>query len=151
MSVGVRGPVSVRQAVSVSPVEVMSMQITKSVNGEDADALCLLIIDFLNYLLCEDDILCGRCEDRMHDIDLTRINTGLSIEAHVMNRLNILTEALHIIEVRPYGIEALYASGTCSDDHLLTGTHELNAGTGDVCLQILCVVTTRKCDTDHTV
>lgn len=34
VSVGVRGPVSVHQAVSVSPVEVESMQITKSVNGE---------------------------------------------------------------------------------------------------------------------
>lgn len=34
VSVGVRGPVSVHQAVSVDPVEVESMQITKSVNGE---------------------------------------------------------------------------------------------------------------------
>lgn len=34
VSVGVRGPVSIHQAVSVSPVEVESMQITKSVNGE---------------------------------------------------------------------------------------------------------------------
>lgn len=34
VSVGVRGPVSVHQAVSVSPVEVESLQITKSVNGE---------------------------------------------------------------------------------------------------------------------
>lgn len=34
VSVGVRGPVSVHQAVSISPVEVESMQITKSVNGE---------------------------------------------------------------------------------------------------------------------
>lgn len=34
VSVGVRGPVSVHQAVSVEPVEVESMQITKSVNGE---------------------------------------------------------------------------------------------------------------------
>lgn len=34
VSVGVRGPVSVHQAVSVSPVLVESMQITKSVNGE---------------------------------------------------------------------------------------------------------------------
>lgn len=33
-SCGVRGPVSIHQAVSVSPVEVESMQITKSVNGE---------------------------------------------------------------------------------------------------------------------
>ncbi len=34
VSVGVRGPVSVHQAVSVSPVEIEEMQITKSVNGE---------------------------------------------------------------------------------------------------------------------
>ena len=33
-SAGVRGPVSIHQAVSVSPVEIQSMQITKSVNGE---------------------------------------------------------------------------------------------------------------------
>ena len=34
VSVGVRGPVSIHQAVSVSPVEIESMQITKSVSGE---------------------------------------------------------------------------------------------------------------------
>lgn len=34
VSVGIRGPVSVHSAVSVSPVEISSMQITKSVNGE---------------------------------------------------------------------------------------------------------------------
>ena len=34
VSVGVRGPVSIHQAVSVSPVDVVSMQITKSVNSE---------------------------------------------------------------------------------------------------------------------
>ncbi len=34
VSVGVRGPVSIRQAESVSPVDIVSMQITKSVNGE---------------------------------------------------------------------------------------------------------------------
>ena len=33
---GVRGPVSIHQAVSASPVEVRSIQITKSVNGEPA-------------------------------------------------------------------------------------------------------------------
>ena len=38
LSVGVRGPVSVHQAVSISPVEIESMQITKSVNGESAKA-----------------------------------------------------------------------------------------------------------------
>ena len=37
VSIGVRGPVSIHQAVSVSPVEVCSMQITKSVNGESKE------------------------------------------------------------------------------------------------------------------
>lgn len=37
MSVGVRGPVSIHQAVSISPVEIESQQITKSVNGEKTE------------------------------------------------------------------------------------------------------------------
>lgn len=37
VSVGVRGPVSIHQAVSVDPIEVCSYQITKSVNGSDKD------------------------------------------------------------------------------------------------------------------
>ena len=37
MSVGVRGPVSIHQAVSISPVEIESQQITKSVNGEKGE------------------------------------------------------------------------------------------------------------------
>lgn len=37
VSVGVRGPVSIHQAVSLSPVEIESMQITKSVNGEKGE------------------------------------------------------------------------------------------------------------------
>lgn len=35
VSLGIRGPVSIHQAVSVSPVDIISMQITKSVNSED--------------------------------------------------------------------------------------------------------------------
>lgn len=34
VSFGVRGPVSIHQAVSLSPVDILSMQITKSVNSE---------------------------------------------------------------------------------------------------------------------
>lgn len=34
VSAGVRGPVSVHQAISISPVRIEEMQITKSVNGE---------------------------------------------------------------------------------------------------------------------
>lgn len=38
VSVGVRGPVSIQQAISASPVDIISMQITKSVNGESGKA-----------------------------------------------------------------------------------------------------------------
>lgn len=37
LSIGVRGPVSIQQAVSISPVDVESLQITKSVNGSKED------------------------------------------------------------------------------------------------------------------
>lgn len=37
VSLGIRGPVSIHQAVSVSPVEIQSMQITKSVNGDSSE------------------------------------------------------------------------------------------------------------------
>lgn len=37
VSVGVRGPVSIHQAVSVDPVEIQTMQITKSVNSETVE------------------------------------------------------------------------------------------------------------------
>lgn len=37
VSVGVRGPVSIHHAVSVSPVEIQSIQITKSVNSEPSE------------------------------------------------------------------------------------------------------------------
>ena len=37
VSVGVRGPVSIHQAVSISPIQIQSMQITKSVNGEPGE------------------------------------------------------------------------------------------------------------------
>jgi CRISPR-associated protein Csd2 len=37
VSLGVRGPISIHQAVSVSPVDVVAMSITKSVNSEKTD------------------------------------------------------------------------------------------------------------------
>lgn len=36
-SLGIRGPVSIHQAISQSPVDIVSMQITKSVNSEEKD------------------------------------------------------------------------------------------------------------------
>ena len=38
VSVGVRGPVSIHQAISCSPVDINSMQITKSVNSEPSES-----------------------------------------------------------------------------------------------------------------
>lgn len=37
VSVGVRGPVSIHQGISISPVDINSMQITKSVNGDPSE------------------------------------------------------------------------------------------------------------------
>lgn len=37
ISIGVRGPVSIHQAKSITPVEIISQQITKSVNSESED------------------------------------------------------------------------------------------------------------------
>lgn len=37
VSLGIRGPISIHQAVSVSPVDTISMQITKSVNSESKE------------------------------------------------------------------------------------------------------------------
>ena len=37
VSAGVRGPVSIHQAVSISPVDVQTLQITKSVNGDPGE------------------------------------------------------------------------------------------------------------------
>lgn len=38
VSLGVRGPVSIHQAVSMTPIDVISMQITKSVNSESKES-----------------------------------------------------------------------------------------------------------------
>lgn len=38
VSLGIRGPVSIHQAVSVTPIDVISMQITKSVNSESKES-----------------------------------------------------------------------------------------------------------------
>lgn len=37
MSVGVRGPVTIHQALSVAPIDALAMQITKSVNGDPSE------------------------------------------------------------------------------------------------------------------
>ena len=37
ISVGIRGPVTIHQAISVAPIEIESLQITKSVNGEPSE------------------------------------------------------------------------------------------------------------------
>jgi CRISPR-associated protein Csd2 len=39
LSIGIRGPVSIQSAFSITPVDVTSMQITKSVNSEDTGSV----------------------------------------------------------------------------------------------------------------
>lgn len=58
LSVGIRGPVSIRPAFSISPVNITSTQITKSVNSETGDKKgsdtmgMKHRVDFGIYLLC---------------------------------------------------------------------------------------------------
>ena len=47
------------------------------------------------------------------------------------------------------GVEALHTCCTGGNDHLLAGTHQLNAGAGDVGLQILGVVAAGQCDAEQ--
>ena len=122
-----------------------------AVHGEDADAQSLLGVDLLDDLLSEDDVLLGGRKDLVDDGDLTGVDDGLAIEAHQVDVLDVLAEAVHVLRVGEDGVEALHACCAGCNDHLLTGAHQLNAGAGDVGLQILGVVTTGKCDTDQTV
>ena len=39
VSIGIRGPVSIHQAISIDPIDIRSIQITKSVNGEDKESM----------------------------------------------------------------------------------------------------------------
>ena len=98
-----------------------------AVNGEDADAQSLLGVDLLDDLLSEDDVLLGGSKDLVDDGDLTGVDDGFAVEAHQVDVLDILAEAVHILQVGVDGVEALHACCAGGNDHLLAGTHQLNA------------------------
>ena len=85
----------------------------------------------------------------MDDGDLTGVDDGFAIEAHQVDVLHVLAEAVHVLQVGEDGIEALHACGAGCNDHLLAGTHQLDAGAGDVGLQVLGVVAAGQCDAEQ--
>lgn len=73
ISVGVRGPVSIHQAVSVSPVNIVSLQITKCVNGESgknaksSDTMGMKhMVEFGLYVIKGKDQLSAGRENRLY-------------------------------------------------------------------------------------
>ena len=85
----------------------------------------------------------------MDNGDLARIDDGLAIEAHQVDVLHVLAEAVHILQVGVNGVEALHTRRAGGNDHLLAGTHQLNAGAGDVGLQVLGVVAAGQSDAEQ--
>ena len=85
----------------------------------------------------------------MDDGDLTGVDDGFAIEAHQVDVLHVLAEAVHILQVGEDGVEALHACCAGGNDHLLAGTHQLDAGAGDVGLQVLGVVAAGQCDAEQ--
>ena len=85
----------------------------------------------------------------MDDGDLTGVDDGFAIEAHQVDVLHVLAEAVHILQVGVNGVEALHTGGAGGNDHLLAGTHQLDAGAGDVGLQVLGVVAAGQCDAEQ--
>ena len=84
----------------------------------------------------------------MYNVDLSWVDDGFSIKSHQVDILYILTETIHIIKVCVYGIKALYTSCSCCDHHVLSCSHELDSGSGDVCLKVFGVISTRKGNTE---
>ena len=87
----------------------------------------------------------------MYDRNLSWIDDRFSVKSHQVDILYILTEAIHIIQIGINGIKALYACGSCCDYHILSCSHELDSGSCDMCLKVFGVISTGKCDTEHSV
>ena len=85
----------------------------------------------------------------MDDGDLTGVDDGFAVEAHQVDVLDVLAEAVHVLQVGENGVEALHACCAGCNDHLLTGAHQLDAGAGDVGLQVLGVVAAGQCDAEQ--
>ena len=56
------------------------------------------------------------------------VDDGFAVEAHQVDVLHVLAEAVHILQVGIDGVEALHACGAGGNDHLLAAPIELDAG-----------------------
>lgn len=88
VSVGVRGPVSIHQAASISPIEVEDMQITKSVNGEPGEKKASDTMGMKHFVRFGIYLLKGSINVQLAE------RTGFSIEDS-----NILKECLRTLFV----------------------------------------------------
>ena len=70
-----------------------------AVDGDDARAAFLGLLDGGENLLSLLDGLLGRGEHLVHDLDLTRVDDGLAVESESLDELDLLAESLHVIEV----------------------------------------------------
>ena len=85
----------------------------------------------------------------MDDRDLPGVDDGLAVKSHRLDRLDILPEAFHVVQVRPHGVKTLHARCPRRDDHVLARAHELHARSGDDSLQVLRVVAARERDAEQ--
>ena len=85
----------------------------------------------------------------MYNGDLPGVNKGLSVKAHEMDHFSLLLKAFHIVKIRKDRVKALHPGGSRGDYHLLPRARKLNAGKGDVRLEILCIVAPGEGDADE--
>ena len=76
----------------------------------------------------------------MHNVDLPGIDDGFPIKAHQMDGFHIPAESLHVVQIRIYGIEALYARRPGRNYKILAGSHQFDSGSRDMGLQILGII-----------
>ena len=106
-----------------------------------ADTLSLFLIDLAHNFFCENNVFLFWCVNVMYDIDLTRVDNGFSVKSHQVDHLNILTETFHVVKICINSIETLNACCSCSDNEVLSCTHQLKSCTCDMCLEVFCIIT----------
>ena len=63
------------------------------------------------------------------------VDDGFAVEAHQVDVLHVLAEAIHILQVGVNGVEALHTCCAGCNDHLLTGAHQFHTALGNAGLQ----------------
>ena len=68
----------------------------------------------------------------MNNSDLTGIYKRFAVKAHHLDHLGFLLETFHVVQIGKYGIPALYACSSGSHNHMLSGSHQLHTGSGNL-------------------